>query len=149
VWAGRVIAGPFEILLDKHRRPVGYRRAPYAERRGEFEHSPLGDLWGLLHAPEMRRPRRLLVARLKAHVRSDLVQMADDRRSRRQIVEDCQERHAGYDSKRISHKNIAEAARVSLNDFYQWRADNPRIGAKKHRRILFVVCCPVWPPPRI
>jgi hypothetical protein len=147
-WAGKVIAGPFEILLDEHHRPVGYRRAPYAERRGEFEDSPLGDVWGILHPPEMRRPRRLLVSRLRARLRSELVQIAEDRRTRRQLVEDCQGRHseAGVS---VTHKLIAGAARVSINDFYQWRANNLRIGAKKHRRILFVVCSKIWPPPQI
>jgi hypothetical protein len=143
VWGGRIIAGPCEILLDEHRRVIGYRRAPYAERRGEFENSPLGNLWGLLHAPGMARPRRRLHLALKAHARSELVQIAGDGRTRRQMVEDCQGAHG------VTHKEIAAAARVSINDFYQWRSGNPRIGPKKHRRILFVVCCPVWPPPHI
>jgi hypothetical protein len=147
VWGGTVISGPFEILQDEHGRTIEYRRALHAECRGEFEHLPLGNVWGLLRA--LKKPRRLLRQTITARVRSDLVQMAADRRSRKQMVEDCLERHAGYGAQGITHKNITEAARVSLNDFYQWRANNPRIGPQKHRRILFVVCCPLWPPPRI
>jgi hypothetical protein len=150
MWAGKVIAGPFEILLDQNRRPIGYRRAPYAERRGEFEQSPLGDLWGILHAPEMKRARRLMATRLRARLRSELVQMADDRRTRRQMADDCQAQH-NKNGVAVTHKMIAGAAKVSINDFYQWRADSPPIPSTsiKHRRILFVVCCPVWPPPHI
>jgi hypothetical protein len=147
VRAGMVIAGPFEILLDEHGHSIAYRRALSAERRGEFEHLPLGDVWGLLRA--LKRPRRLLRQTITARVRSDLVQMAADQRSRHQIVEDCLERHAGYCTQGISHKHIAQAARVSMGDFYQWRANTPRIGPQKHRRVLFVVCCPTWPPPSI
>jgi hypothetical protein len=143
---GRIIAGAFETLLDERGQLKGYRRAPYAERQGEFERSIRGDLWGLLHAPEMEKPRRRLVQELEDHLRSDLVQIADDRRSRRQMVEDCQGR---YREKGVTHKDIAIAAKVSLNDFYQWRTGNRRIGPRKHRRILFVVCCPIWPPPPI
>jgi hypothetical protein len=144
-----VIAGPFEVLLDDRRRPIGCRRAPYAERHGEFEHLPLGNLWGLLRAPGMKPRRLLLRQKLTARLRSDLIQMAADHRSRKQMVADCIERHAGYGPQGIVNKNIAEAARIRENEFYQWKADNPRIGSKKHRRLLFVVCCPAWPPPQI
>jgi hypothetical protein len=144
-WAGKVIAGPFEIELDKHQRPIRYRSAPYAERRGVFEHALPDPVWGLLHAPEMQQAPRRLAARLRVRLRSDLVQMADDDRTRRQMADDCKGFHHVVD------KDIAGAARVALGEFYQWRADNPRIPSTslKHRRILFVVCCPVWPPPRI
>src|SRR5262249_54136568 len=47
-WAGEVVAGPFEILEDSRGHLLGWRRALYAERRGEFERLPIGDLWGLL-----------------------------------------------------------------------------------------------------
>jgi hypothetical protein len=147
VWKGKVIAGPIELLLDERRRPIDYRRALYAERRGEFEHLPIGDLWGLPRA--MKKSRRFLRQTLQARLLSNLVEMASDRRSRKQMVEDCQGRHAGYGGHGISHKDIAGAARVSLSDFYQWRDNHPRIGPKKHRRVLFVVCSPVWPPPQI
>jgi hypothetical protein len=140
-WAGEVIAGPFEILEDSRGRLLGWRRALYAERRGEFEHLPIGDLWGLLRA--MKRKRQRLRQMVKARLVSDLVQMAEDQRSRKQMVEDCQEKHG------VLPKNIAEAARVSPGDFYKWRTNNPGIGAEKSRRILLVVCSPVWPPPNI
>jgi hypothetical protein len=144
-WAGKVIAGPFEIELDHHRRPINYRSAPYAEPHGEFEHALPNAVWGLLHAPGMQPAKRLLAARLRARLRSDLVRIADDHRTRRQMAEDCKGSH------NIPDKNLAQFARVSLNDFYQWRANHPRIPptSVKHRRILFVICCPLWPPPRI
>jgi hypothetical protein len=146
-WAGKLIAGPFEILFDQKGRPVGYRRAPYAERSAPLEPVDLEAIRGLLRL--VKKKRRLLRKALKDRVVSDLVQMADDTRSRNQMVEECQERHAGFGGQGVIHKNIAEAARFSLNDFYSWRAGNPRIGPKRHRRMLFVVCSPVWPPPRI
>jgi hypothetical protein len=139
--AGEVIAGPFEILHDSRGRLVGWRRALYAERHGEFEHLPIGNLWGLLRA--MGKERLRLRRMVKARLVSDLVQMAEDQRSRKQMAKDCGERHG------IADKNIIEAARVSRGDFYKWRADNPGIGAEKNRRILLVVCSPVWPPPNI
>jgi hypothetical protein len=57
-WAGEVIAGRFEILEDSRRHPLGWRRALYAERRGEFEHLPIGDLWGLLRVMKKKAPPR-------------------------------------------------------------------------------------------
>jgi hypothetical protein len=138
VWAGKVIAGPFEILLDAGRRRIGYRPV---ERRGEFERLPLGNLWGLLRI--MKRPRRLLRQTIQARLRSDFVEMAADRRSRKQMAEDCRTRHG------VSHKEIPIAARVSSDDYYRWRDNNPRVGPKKHRRILFAVCSPIWPPPSL
>jgi hypothetical protein len=124
--AGEVIAGPFEILLDEQRRPIGYRRAPYAERHGEFEHLPLANMWGLLRV--MKKERRLLCQALKARLRSDFVEMLKTTALRKQMVEDCQARHAGYGGNGISHKDIAAEARVSLSDLYRWRDNNPRIG---------------------
>jgi hypothetical protein len=62
----------------------------------------------------MKKTRRLLRQALKARLHSDLMQMAADQRSRKQMVEDCQARHAGYGGHGISHKNIAEAM-TSIN----------------------------------
>jgi hypothetical protein len=151
-WAGEVIAGPFEILEDSRGRLLGWRRALYAERRGEFERLPIGDLWGLLRA--MKKKRQRLRQMVKARLVSDLVQMAEDQRSRMEMVEDCRARHhdfAGDGRPRpgITNQDIAGAARVSPGDFYKWRTNNPRIGDEKNRRILLVVCSPVWPPPNI
>jgi hypothetical protein len=151
-WEGEVIAGPFEIHEDSRRRLLGWRRALYAERHGEFEHLPIGDLWGLLRA--MGKKRRLLRRMLKARLISELLQMAEDQRSRTQMVEDCRARHHGYagDGRQkpgIINEDIAEAARVSPGDFYKWRTNNPQMGPEKSRRILRVVCSPIWPPPNI
>ena len=146
-WAGKLIAGPFEILFDQEGRQVCYRRAPYAERSAPLEPFDLEAIRGLLRL--VKKKRRLLRKTLKDRLVSDLVQMADDKRSRHQMVEECQERHARYGAQGVNHKSIAQAARFSQNDFYSWRADSPRIGPKRHRRLLFVLCSPIWPPPRL
>jgi len=153
--------------------PYPYRKTAWTEiakpleppePQGELGHLPLGDFWRLVYALKqprrlvhpierakrtlrpLERAKRILRLALRAQLRADFVQIVEDRRSRREMVGDCLEMHGTHE---ISHKHIAEAAKVSMGDFYKWRDDNPRIGPQKHRRLLFVVCCPVWPPPPI
>ena len=109
-------------------------------------------VWDLFRAH--KEPRRLLSQKIENRLRTELAQMAEDRRSREELVDACLDRHRGYaddgcSDPGLTHKNIAAAAHVRINDFYQWRRSHPRIGPKKHRRILFVVLSPVWPPPQL
>jgi hypothetical protein len=63
----------------------------------------------------MEKKLRPLRQTLKSRLLLELVEMSEDKRSRRQMVEDCKGRH------RVKNNNaIAKAARVNRPDFYQW-----------------------------
>jgi hypothetical protein len=110
-------------------------------------------VWDLFRA--YKEPRLLLSQKIEDRLRTELAQMAEDRRSREELVAACLEKHRGYagdgrSDPGITHKDIIAAAeKITGPDFYQWRKNNKRIGPKKHRRIQFVVLSPVWPPPQL
>ena len=137
-------ASPFELLFDEYGQYVGVRGAPYAERQGIFEAAPMGSSWGLLRILSLRRQAwRILIDTLQ----EETVHIVEDRRSRAQMAEDCRLKH------NVDDTEISRLAQVPTEEFYRWRKDELVKGknrinndSDRHRRIVRVLCSPVWPP---
>jgi hypothetical protein len=130
------LAGPYEELLDRDHHIVGRQRAFYSERQGIFEQELPEDVWGILRR---RKLRLLLRLKLERTLWSKAV-LIDDRRTRRQMAEDAKLRYG------IKDKDIYEAAGVRREDFYRWRSDGCSNDTIIHRRLVWVLFSPAWPP---
>jgi hypothetical protein len=109
-------------------------------------------VWDLFRA--YKEPRLRLSEEIEDRVRSELAQMADDRRSREVLVDACLTKHrvyAGHGRKHpgITKEDIATAARMAWKEFGRWLNKSRRVGSERTRRILFVLLSPAWPPPQI
>jgi hypothetical protein len=136
--AGNSIDGPLEEALDKDHHVIRRQRAFYAERQGIFENVLPDDIWGILRRRKLRRFLRLKITR---SLRSKAV-LVDDRRTRRRMAEDHKERYG------ITDKDIYEAAGVRPEDFYRWRKNGCSNRSVIHRRLVWVLFSPAWPPTR-
>jgi hypothetical protein len=131
-------------LFDEHDQYIGMRGAPYAEPHGLIEKSPLGELWGLLRITRLRyRAWRALIDTLQR----ETLYIVKDRRSRPQMAEDCRHNH------NVSGVEICRFAQIRAEEYYRWRKDKRVTGknriknsSDRHRRIVRVLCSPVWPP---
>jgi hypothetical protein len=132
------LAGPFEEVMDRDHHVIRRQRALYAERQGIFENVLPDDIWGFLRRPKLRRFLRLKIIRT---LRSTAV-LVDDRRTRRQMAEDCKQQYG------ISDKEIYQVGGVRPEDFYRWRRNGCSNRSVIHRRLIWVLCSPIWPPMR-
>jgi hypothetical protein len=137
-------AGPFELLFDEHGQYIGLRAAPYAEHHGVFESSAMGEFWGLLRIASLRiKAWHALIETLQA----ETLHIVTDRRTRAQMVEDCHLAHS------VRDVEICRFSQVRTEEFYRWRKDKRVRGrnrinnsSDRHRRIVRVLCSPIWPP---
>jgi hypothetical protein len=130
------ISGPFEEVLDEDHHVIRRQHAFYAERQGVFEQILPDDLWGILRRHKLRR---LLRSKILRCVRSKAA-LLDDRRTRRQMAEDCKQHYGKRD------KDIYKAAGVRPEDFYRWRSNALSSRSVIHRRVVWVLFSPGWPP---
>jgi hypothetical protein len=135
------LSGPFEEVLDRDHHVVQRQRAFYAEPQGILEkllqELLSDDTWGILRRPKLRR---LLSGKIKQTLRSRAV-LVDDRRTRLQMVDECKQRHG------IVDKEIYTAVGVRSEDFYRWRKDGCSNRTLIHRRLVWALFSPTWPPP--
>jgi hypothetical protein len=98
--------------------------------------------WGWL---PLRRMRLFLRLQLTKALREETARIDADRRSRRQMANDCKQRHS------ITDRDICGATKTSRSEFYRWlqgrRATRP-IGNRSavSMRLISALVSPIWPP---
>jgi hypothetical protein len=138
---GTIDVGPFEFRTDARGNVIDLRRALHAERRGVFANLPLGEAWGLLQIPLLRG---LLQHDIIPVLQSQVVEITDDRRTRKEILDDCKRLHG------LTNKAICQEAQVLESELYRWAQDDkaPRPiknTSAPHRRLIMVLTSPVRP----
>jgi hypothetical protein len=136
-------AGPYWLTRDQYRRIIDIQIA----QQGAFEEVAPENLWGLAR---LSKPRLLLEQILRERLEAVSARIIDDRRGRRELLEDCQLRHG------VSKEQIRLAAGIRHEEFYRWlRGDEEtpkrRVNNRSriHRHMVRVLTSPVWPPAKI
>ena len=143
----RVVAAILELVFSRSPLelppPLGVRVVP------GFSADQVGDLFRMYTEPRLR-----LSEMIEDRIHGELRQMAEDRRSREELVEACLMKHRNYagDGRKhrgITKEDIAKAARMAGKEFGRWLNNSSRVGSERTRRILFVLLSPAWPPAQI
>jgi hypothetical protein len=140
----RITFATGDMLLNQNESMVGFEfgKPPDQARnpRELVEPASFENLWGFRYLPPERRHLRRAVLQT---LRRQVVIIADDDRSRAQMVEDCKVRHGLNEN-----KDIYAAAKEENYVFYRWLQGTSGFNnrSQPHRHFIRVLNSPVWPP---